>query len=174
MKVIVGLGNIDKVHENTYHNMGFMALDYLAKVYGVNNYKNDCKAKIGSTIINGEKVLFVKPQTYMNRSGESVVAIKNKYKLLPSDFYVICDDIDLPVGKVRFREKGSGGTHNGLRNIVLHIGQDFNRVKIGIGRDEKFADLADFVVSKIPKDKLEILENCYEEVENIIKLKLGK
>ena len=90
----------------------------------------------------------------MNLSGESILELKNKYKLQNSDIYVFCDDIDLPLGKVRLRHEGSGGTHNGLRNIVALIGQDFNRVKVGIGRDPKFKDLADFVLSKIPQENL--------------------
>ena len=174
MKLVVGLGNPDKQYENTYHNIGFMAIDVLADKYDVAFQKNDCKAKVAEARVGGEKVILAKPQTYMNLSGESILAFKSKYKIDTKDIYVFCDDIDLPFGKVRYRENGSAGTHNGLRNIVQHIGQDFKRVKIGIGRDEKFANLADFVLSKIPSSRLEEMYEAIDEAVALVDKKLGE
>ena len=173
MKLIVGLGNPGKEYEKTYHNVGFMTVEKLSEEYGIDFVKNECKAKTCSFYTNSEKLILAQPRTYMNLSGESVLELKNKYKLQNSDIYVFCDDIDLPLGKVRLRHEGSGGTHNGLKNIVALIGQDFNRIKVGIGRDPKFQDLADFVLSKIPQDNLDILENSMQEAVCIVKKEIG-
>ncbi len=174
MKLIVGLGNYGKEFDNTYHNLGFFAVDKLSDEYGLDFTKNECKAKTCSVYLKNTKLLLAKPQTYMNLSGESIRELKQKYKLNGSDIYVFCDDIDLPLGKVRLRHNGSGGTHNGLRNIVLNIGEDFNRIKIGVGRDERFKDLADFVVSKIPNEKQEILNESILQAIEILHKELGE
>ena len=174
MKLVVGLGNPDKKYEYTYHNVGFMALEVFADKYGGFFSKSECKAKVAEIRIGGEKIILAKPQTYMNLSGESVLAFKSKYKIESKDIFVLCDDIDLPFGKVRYRENGSGGTHNGLKNIVSLIGSDFKRIKIGIGRDEKFLNLADYVLSKIPSDKLEAIDEEIEEAIKILEQKLGE
>ena len=174
MKLIVGLGNPDKQYEYTYHNVGFMAIDNLADRLDVTFSKTECKAKVAEARIGGEKLILAKPQTYMNLSGESVALFKNKYKLDSKDIYVLCDDIDLPFAKVRYRENGSAGTHNGLRNIVQHIGTDFKRLKFGIGRDERFANLADFVLSKIPSEKLIALDEVIDEAIKDLLQKFGE
>lgn len=174
MKLIVGLGNPEKKYDNTYHNVGFSVAQKLSDEYGLDFTKNECDAKSCHCFFGDEKVIIAKPQTYMNLSGESVLKFKQKYKLSGSDIYVICDDIDLPLGKVRLRHEGSGGTHNGLRNIVSLIGTDFNRIKVGIGRDEKFLNLAEFVLSKIPNDKQEILEKAKDEVLEILHKEIGE
>lgn len=145
MIIIVGLGNPGKEYEKTYHNMGFMAIDRLSKLFDIKLTKKGQKSEYGEGVYDGEKIILVKPQTYMNNSGESVVMWKNKFK--DAKIIVLVDDIDLPRGAVRFREHGSAGTHNGLRSIVSYIGQEFERVKIGIGREA--GDLADYVLSKI-------------------------
>ncbi len=158
MKLIVGLGNPDKCYEKTFHNVGFIAVEKLANKLGVNFTKKMCDGIVAEGRINNEKVFLLKPLTYMNLSGIAVDKMMRKYKLLPSDVFVFVDDIDLPLGKIRYRESGSGGTHNGLKSIVNEIGSlDFRRIKIGVGRDEKFKDLADFVLSKIPNEKMEII-----------------
>ena len=158
MKLIVGLGNPDKCYEKTYHNVGFMAIEKLASKLGIIFSKKMCDGLVAEGRINGEKVFLLKPLTYMNLSGISVDKMMRKYKLLASDVFVFVDDIDLPLGKIRYRETGSGGTHNGLKSIVNEIASlDFRRIKIGIGRDEKFRDLADFVLSKIPEEKMEMI-----------------
>ena len=173
MKLIVGLGNPGKEYEQTYHNVGFMSVDSISDEYGLDFTKNECRAKTCSFYIDKEKFILAKPQTYMNLSGESVLELKNKYKLDNSDIYVFCDDIDLPLGKVRLRHEGSGGTHNGLKNIVALVGQDFNRIKVGIGRDAKFENLADFVLSKIPKQNLDILQNSIVQAVELLKKDIG-
>ncbi len=172
MKLVVGLGNFGKEYNYTYHNVGFMTLQKLADSKGINFTKNECKAKTCSFMHNGEKIILAEPQTYMNLSGESIVLLKNKYKLEGSDIYVICDDIDLPLGKVRLRHEGSGGTHNGLKNIVQNIGENFNRIKIGIGRDPKFENLADFVLSKIPQENFDILSKSMYTALDILEKEL--
>lgn len=145
MKIIIGLGNPGKEFEKTYHNMGFMAIDRLSELFDIKISKTGLKAKYGEGNYLGQKIILVKPQTYMNKSGESVLLWKNKFK--DAEIIVLVDDIDLPRGKVRYRERGSAGTHNGLRSIVSYVGEEFERIKIGIGREE--GDLADYVVSKI-------------------------
>ena len=174
MKLIVGLGNPEKKYEKTYHNAGFCVVDRLSDEYGLDFTKNECRAKTCSFYIGKEKIIVAKPQTYMNLSGASVIELKQKYKIENKDIYVFCDDIDLPLGKIRLRHEGSGGTHNGLRNIVSLIGTDFNRIKIGIGRDEKFKDLAYFLLSVIPKEKQEILDNSYEEALKLLHGEIGE
>ena len=133
MVVIVGLGNPDAKYKGTYHNVGFETVDILAEKMGIVIDKKKFKALVGEGNFNGEKILLVKPQTYMNLSGECVVLIKEKFK--DARIVVVVDDIDLPRGNIRYREHGSAGTHNGLRSIVSFIGEDFERVKIGVGRD---------------------------------------
>ena len=164
MKLIVGLGNPDKCYAQTFHNVGFIAIDKLADKLGVAINKKMCEGIVGESRINGDKVFLLKPLTYMNLSGIAVDKIMRKFKIVPQDVYVFVDDIDLPLGKIRYRENGSAGTHNGLKSIVNELGsQDFKRIKIGIGRDEKFKDLADFVLSKIPDEKMEIINKEIDE-----------
>ncbi len=162
MVIVVGLGNPEKKYEGTYHNVGFEVVDRLADKLGISMDKNKFKALVGEGFYNGEKVILAKPQTYMNLSGESVVLLKEKYK--DARILVVVDDIDLPKGNIRYREHGSAGTHNGLRNIVSHIGQEFERIKVGIGRDIS-VDLVDYVLSKFDKETFEpILDKAVEEV----------
>lgn len=158
MILIVGLGNPDKKYENTYHNIGFMAIDALnASLGGLWNKKYG-NAVVSEVRFDEEKVILAKPQTYMNLSGESVLAIKNKFKIENQNILVLLDDIDLPIGKMRFRANGSAGTHNGLRSIVsLLSSTEFPRLRIGIGRDEKM-DLADYVLSKINDENRAVLQ----------------
>lgn len=160
MIIIFGLGNPGKEYEKTYHNMGFLAIDNLSKKINIPLSKKGLKSVYGEGKFEGEKVILVKPQTYMNNSGESVVMFKNKFK--DARILVMVDDIDLPRGVVRFRERGSAGTHNGLRSIVSYIGQDFERIKMGIGRDE--GDLASFVLSKIDEA---FLAECLEKATDM-------
>lgn len=148
MNVVVGLGNPDEKYKNTYHNIGFDVVDALAKKMNISFEKKKFKALVGEGFFNGEKIMLVKPQTYMNASGESLVLIKEKFA--DSRIIVVVDDIDLPKGNIRYREHGSAGTHNGLRSIVGYIGQEFERVKVGVGRDISVG-LADYVLSKYDK-----------------------
>lgn len=162
MNIVVGLGNPDEKYKNTYHNIGFAVVDKLAEKLGISVSQNKYKALVGEGMLGGEKLLIIKPQTYMNLSGESVVMLKNKFK--DARILVVVDDIDLPRGNLRYREHGSAGTHNGLRSIVSYIGEDFERVKVGIGRDISM-DLADYVLSKYDAKLFEpILNKAVDEI----------
>lgn len=173
MKLIVGLGNPDKVYEKTYHNLGFMAIERLAENLGASFTKKTCDGIIAETRMGGEKVFLLKPLTYMNLSGISVDKMMRKFKILPQDVCVFVDDIDLPLGTIRYRENGSAGTHNGLKSIVNETAStNFKRIKIGIGRDDKFKDLADYVLSKIPNEKMDIINNEIEQAILLAKQKM--
>lgn len=166
MFLVVGLGNPGIEYNSTYHNIGFMTLENMLEQTEVLARKKECESITFHTNIFGKKVIFAKPQTFMNLSGKAVLALKNKYKLENKNILVIADDIDLEPGKTRYRENGSGGTHNGLRNIVQNIGTDFKRVRVGIGRGK--GDLADFVLSKIPSQTMEILQQSICEASDKI------
>ena len=148
MFVIVGLGNPGKKYENTRHNAGFIAIDALADKYGISITEKKHKALCGSGVIEGNKVVLVKPQTFMNLSGESVRSIMDFYKIDPEeDMLVIYDDISLAPGNIRIRKKGSAGGHNGIKSIIAHAGtQTFMRVKVGVGEKPSGWDLADYVL----------------------------
>lgn len=162
MNIVVGLGNPDEKYKNTYHNIGFDVVDALAKKLGITFDKQKYKALVGEGYFNNEKILIVKPQTYMNLSGECLVLLKEKFK--DARLMVVVDDIDLPKGNIRYREHGSAGTHNGLRSIVAHIGTEFGRIKIGIGRDISM-DLADYVLSQYDKSVFEpIIDKAVNEI----------
>lgn len=161
MILIVGLGNFGIEYSNTNHNAGFMAIDKLADENGVEISKKHCKSLIYAGTLFNKSVVLAKPQTYMNLSGEAVVELTNFYK--PSSTLVVYDDIDLPFGTIRFRKKGSAGTHNGMRNIVLLTGKtDIPRLRIGIKPQETIYNLADYVTGKIPKDHKQDFENSLE------------
>ena len=157
MYIIVGLGNPGKQYENTRHNMGFLAVDLLAEKYNIDVNKIKFKSLVGEGRIAGQKVLLVKPQTYMNLSGEAVRQAMDFYKIDPEELIVIYDDIDIPTGTFRIRKKGSPGTHNGMRNIFQHIQtNDFPRIRVGIGSGKK-DNLAGYVTGGISKSEQEIL-----------------
>lgn len=169
MFLVVGLGNIGKEYERTYHNVGFMVVDKLAETLGITFSKTKCNALVAEGRYNGEKVILAKPKTYMNLSGNALLPLMNQFKIEKSKVIVALDDIDLKKGTFRFRESGSAGTHNGLRHIVSLVGQDIPRVRVGIDRGE--GDLADYVLSKIDNDSLSEIEKAIEEAEKLI---LGK
>ena len=162
MKIVVGLGNYEPKYDHTYHNIGFDVVDEIAKRLGASFTKKMCKGLVAECRLGREKLLLVKTQTFVKLSGYCVKELKSKFK--DARFLVICDDIDLPRGNFRYKERGSGGTHNGLRNIVELIGEDFERVRVGIGRDI-FMDLADYVLSKYDKEVFApIIEKVADEV----------
>lgn len=148
MFVIVGLGNPGKKYENTRHNAGFIAIDALAEKYRISISEKKHKALCGSGVIEGNKVILVKPETYMNLSGESVRSVMDFYKIDPEeDMLVIYDDISLAPGNIRIRKKGSAGGHNGIKSIIAHTGtQNFMRIKVGVGEKPSGWDLADYVL----------------------------
>ncbi len=162
MKIIAGLGNPGAKYAGTRHNVGFSVIDELAERYNIKVDTNKHKALIGKGIIDGEKVILVMPQTYMNLSGESIRAVLDFYKCTPDDLIVVYDDIDLDVGKLRIRERGSAGGHNGMKNIIQHVGsQDFVRVRVGVGHKPDKMDLADYVLSRFGRDELPMMrESC--------------
>lgn len=158
--IIVGLGNPGKKYENTRHNMGFIAVDLIAEEYGIKIDKIKFKALVGEGRIAGQKVVLVKPQTFMNLSGQSVTEIMNFYKEDIENLIVIYDDIDIPTGSIRLRKKGSAGTHNGMRNIVYLLGDDgFPRIRVGIGSETK-VDLINYVVGGVSKKEKDLLEDA--------------
>lgn len=169
MIAIVGLGNPGKTYEKTVHNLGFMALDNFAEAHGLSFTKSKFSGKIAEGMIGGEKVILLKPETYMNLSGKSVIEMMNMLKLSPAEILVISDDIDLAFADIRLRQSGSAGTHNGLRDIVSRIGTEFPRIRIGAGRPE-FMDLATYVLSKIPQEKLDILQEKFKKINKVIEL----
>lgn len=157
MYIIVGLGNPGIKYENTRHNMGFKTIDVLSEKFNIKVNKLKFKALTGEGMVHGEKVMLVKPQTFMNLSGESVRDIVAFYKEPIENLLVIYDDIDLDTGTFRIRKKGSSGTHNGMRNIIYLLQDDnFPRIRIGIGSYKK-DDLADFVTSEVNKEEAELL-----------------
>ena len=164
MKLIVGLGNIGKEYEATRHNIGFMVLDELARRWGVNTWKNDRNALCGEYRIP-EKVLLLKPTTYMNLSGVAVGAYANFFNVDPQDIAVVQDDLDLPTGQVRVRRKGSAGGHNGIKSIIALLGsEEFPRVKIGVGeKPRKDYNLADWVLGKFPESDQEAMQQAFEQ-----------
>ena len=169
MYVIVGLGNPGKQYDKTRHNVGFDVIDMLAKEYDISVTKIKHKALIGEGRIGTEKVLLVKPQTYMNLSGESVRDIYNYYKVDLENIVVIYDDIDLDVGKLRIRKKGSAGTHNGMRSIVKCLGStEFPRVRVGVSKPMPGQNLADFVLSRFRKEEADDLAMGLEKACNAV------
>lgn len=155
MKLIVGLGNPGKEYENTRHNSGFRVLDAIAQELHIDVTQNKFKALIGMGNVQGEKVMLMKPQTYMNLSGEAVSEAVRFHKLTAQDILVIYDDLDLPIGKVRLREKGSAGGQNGMKNIIAHLHtQEFDRIRVGIGKDARIP-VVDWVLGKIRKEEME-------------------
>lgn len=175
MYIIAGLGNPGRDYVNTRHNTGFEAIDAIASKFNININKEKFKALYGDGSIAGEKVILLKPQTYMNLSGESIRDFVHWYKIEPENVIVIYDDISLPVGKMRIRPKGSAGGHNGMKSIIYQLNTDiFPRIKIGVGSPEnKDYDLADYVLGKFTKEETEVLIktviNASEAVETIIK-----
>ncbi len=163
MYIIAGLGNPGKKYENTRHNLGFITVDLLAEKHGVKINKIKNKALVGECTISGQKVLFVKPQTYMNLSGSSIREIMAFYKEEPEHLIVIYDDIDIPMGTIRLRKKGSAGTHNGMRSIIYDLQyDDFPRIRVGIGRDKR-GELVDYVIGNFSKEDRPLLEAAVEK-----------
>lgn len=169
--VVIGLGNPGKSYAKTRHNTGFIAIDLLEKHFGTGPWKDRSRfrAHVAEGRIVTSPVLLVKPQTYMNLSGETVRKILTFYSLRPTDqVLIICDDVDLPCGKVRFRDKGSAGTHNGLKSIVEQIGEAFPRIRIGIGPKPESADLALWVLSVPAKEEQEKINAALQKVPNLV------
>ena len=167
MKVVIGLGNPGKKYEKTRHNIGFIAIDTFRKKMNISDEREKFQALVCEKNIDGEKVIFLKPQTFMNLSGNSVIEIINFYKLDPKkDIIVIYDDMDLSFGDIRIREKGSSGGHNGIKSIISHIGEEFIRIKCGIGAKEKSA--VEHVLGEFSQTEQKDLEEILEKIYNCV------
>ena len=160
MYIIVGLGNPDRKDQGTRHNIGFDVVDAFAKRFSIDVINKKFNALVGTGVAEGHKVVLVKPQTYMNLSGESVRRVLDFYKVDETqELIVISDDISLDVGRLRIRKKGSAGGHNGLKNIILHLGHgNFHRIKVGVGEKPTGYDLADYVLGHFSKEEQKVME----------------
>lgn len=168
MKLIVGLGNPGKEYERTRHNVGFMVLDNYLNKRGITSFKEKFSGIFYEDGLNGEKIILLKPQKYMNLSGEVVISFVNFFKINIEDILVISDDLDMPLGKIKLKLSGSCGGHNGLRNIENHLGtQNYKRLKIGISND-KTRDTKDYVLGKLNDEDMKILNDSLDKGANII------
>lgn len=174
MFIIVGLGNPTAEYAGTRHNVGFDVIDQIADKYNISVTERKHRAFCGKGIIGGQKVILVKPQTYMNLSGESVRSVLDFYKVdVETELLVIFDDISLDVGQLRIRKKGSAGGHNGIKNIIQHLGTNvFHRIKVGVGEKPKGYDLADYVLGHFSKGEKEQMEEGYNKAVNAVELML--
>lgn len=172
--MIIGLGNPGEKYNKTRHNVGFMLVDKLVKQFGEKLTEDKVfKAEIATTFIGGEKIYLVKPVTFMNKSGEAVYALLTYYGLEISDLLIIYDDLDMAVGKIRFRQKGSAGGHNGIRSIIKHLGtQEFERIKIGIGRPATNIPVHHYVLSQFEKEDAAKIEETLSIVDKAVKFYL--
>ena len=172
MFIIVGLGNPTAEYAGTRHNVGFDVIDQIADKYNISVTERKHRAFCGSGVIAGKKVILVKPQTYMNLSGESVRGFVDFYKLdAESEILVVYDDVSLDVGQLRIRKKGSAGGHNGIKNLIQHLGTNvFLRIKVGVGEKPKEYDLADYVLGHFSKAEKEVMEESYKNVAEAVEL----
>ena len=170
MYIIVGLGNPERKYAGTRHNIGFSAITAISDAYGISMDIKKHKAVCGKGMIAGNKVLLAMPQTYMNLSGESVHELVDFYKIDPEEeLIIIYDDIALAPGKLRVRAKGSAGGHNGIKNIILHLGtQVFPRVRVGVGEKPEGYDLADYVLGHFSKEDRELMEEGYDRADHAV------
>lgn len=172
MFIIAGLGNPEDSYKNTRHNVGFDAINALADKYNIDVSVRKHRGFCGKGIINGQKVLLLKPQTFMNLSGESIRSAVDYYKADPeSELIIIYDDVSLEVGQLRIRKKGSAGGHNGIKSIIGHLNtQDFPRIRIGVGEKPKEMDLADYVLGHFSKAEREEIDEAVEKVAQAIQM----
>ena len=170
MFVIAGLGNPDRQYEGTRHNVGFDVIDRLADKYNIPVDVKKHRAYIGKGIIEGQKVILAKPQTYMNLSGESIRSLADYYKIdAEHELLVIYDDINLAVGQLRIREKGSAGGHNGIKNIIACLGtQVFPRIRVGVGEKPSKYDLADYVLGHFSRAEKELMDAGYDNAVSAV------
>jgi PTH1 family peptidyl-tRNA hydrolase len=176
MKLIVGLGNPGRFYVNNRHNVGFRCLDYFARKQGISLNLRRARSQLGMGEVEGRKVVLAKPRTFMNLSGEAVAALMRRHRLTTKDLIVIYDDLDLPLGKIRIRERGSSGGHKGVNSIIAHLeSQDFPRIRVGIappeGGAEAFAervDTVEYVLSDFAAEEKPIIREVYPEVADAI------
>lgn len=172
MFIIAGLGNPGKQYENTRHNTGFSVIDVIAEAFDIAVLEKKHKAVIGKGYIDGQKVILAKPQTFMNLSGESIRELIDYYKVdETTELIVIYDDVSMDVGQLRIRKKGSAGGHNGIKNIIAHLGHDtFLRIKVGVGEKPKGYDLADYVLGHFTQDEQKIMRESAGQAARAVQL----
>ena len=164
MKLIVGLGNPGTKYEKTRHNIGFIIIDALAEQWGIKLNQSKYNGLYGAGTVAGEKVVLLKPLTYMNLSGEAIAPLAKFYKIGLEDIAIIYDDLDLPRGKIRLRQKGSAGGHNGMKSAIQHLGGDgFNRIRVGIGRPEGRIPVPDYVLTNFGKEEQAVMAEAVKK-----------
>jgi PTH1 family peptidyl-tRNA hydrolase len=169
MKLIVGLGNPESDYSKTRHNMGFNVINSLAKAYDIDISRKKFEAEFGSGIIENEKVILIKPQTFMNLSGKAVIEFVNFYKVPLEDLIIIYDDMDIDISKIRIRKLGSPGSHNGMKSIVNILADDrFPRVRVGIGKPTYEEDIINYVIGPIPEEEQKALNEGVEKAKDAI------
>lgn len=169
MKLIAGLGNPGSEYEHTRHNMGFDVADELARRWHVTSWQDNMQARIATVMRKGEKILLVKPMTYMNESGQAVGAIARYYKIPAEDIYIICDDLDLPPGKTRIRMKGASGGHNGIKSLIAHLGtEEFNRFRIGVGHPKDGHTVIEHVLGRPYGDDVAVIEEAKQHIADAV------
>ena len=169
MYLIVGLGNPEEEYKNTRHNMGFDTINKLANDYNIEMNKQKFKAIYGMGTIEGEKVILLKPQTYMNLSGESIIEWVNFYKLAMDKLIIVYDDIDVEPATIKIRKKGSAGSHNGMKSVIQSLNtENFTRIRVGIGKPEYKGDMINYVIGKLPKEEYEELQKGTELAKKAI------
>jgi PTH1 family peptidyl-tRNA hydrolase len=171
MKLIVGLGNPGPEYEWTPHNAGFLAVDRLAERSGIRVTRPEAKSYIGRGELAGEEVILAKPQTMMNRSGLAVRMLLDRYECKPADLMVLVDEVDLPWGTLRIRERGSAGTHNGLKSVIASVGtNEFIRVRLGIGPGKVWGELKDYVLAPMGRAEREVAMQMSEDATNAVQM----
>lgn len=169
MYLIAGLGNPEKEYANTRHNMGFNVINKIAEKYKINVTQNKFEGLFWMGTIEDKKVILLKPQTYMNESGKSIIQFKNFYKIEDENVLVIYDDIDLEPTKIRIRKKGSPGSHNGMKSVTENLGtENFPRLRVGIGSPDYKDDLINYVIGKIPKEEIDNLNEGVEKAKEAV------
>ena len=182
MKLIVGLGNPGRDYVNNRHNVGFKCVDLFAREHGISLTQRGARSKLGTGEVADTRIVLAKPQTFMNLSGEAVSALVRRYKLSAQDILVVCDDLDLPLGKIRIREKGSSGGHNGLKSIIARLGtQDFPRIRVGISPAEDSdsdstskVDAIEHVLGDFTDAEKTVMREVYPKVVATIEYVLGE
>ena len=172
MYLIIGLGNPEEDYSNTRHNIGFDVVNEISKEFNIQVSKSKFTALYGMGEINGKKIILVKPQTYMNLSGESIIQFKKYYKISNKNIIVVYDDMDLNLGDIRLKPKGGPGTHNGMKSVVGNLNtENFIRIRVGIGKPENKEDIINYVTGKVPKKEKEILNQSIQKAkESIIEI----
>lgn len=169
MYLIVGLGNPETDYSKTRHNMGFNVINKISNEYGIEVNKSKFKSLIGSGIINNQKIILLKPQTFMNLSGEAIIEVMNFYKISEDKLIVIYDDIDIEPGSIRIRKSGSAGTHNGMKSVIENIKTEkFCRVRVGIGKPKEHMDMINYVIGHISEDDVKLLDSGAEMAKDAV------